>query len=321
MSAPYRWTLGEYVLRCEQGADLSEVVVEGELDRDLIVDALRRWGAARTNVLDADYLHVSDAEVRSAGFPPGTKGRLLTVATALESAKRARDLAARVVVIVDRDYDISVSSGDLLLITDGHSLESYALSPPALDRFARLVLGRGVLPVGSEGESAGRRTTCTGDDLYRRVSGALIEIGAVRLTLQSLSSPLGLFDGWARYVSVAPDGMLTTNAQALVRNVLNHAGLGHEHHLAESRLRQETARVSADVFRLVRGHDFVSLLSKLLRSSWGRRIAGSHFATTNEASLARLLLVSVDPTQLDGTTLFAELRRRFAPARRLSRSS
>lgn len=310
---PYRWTLDEYILRCEQGTDLREIVVEGELDRDFLSDALARWGAGDVSVLDADYIEVSGQEVRDAGFNLGTKGRLLTVAAALERAKQAGALSATAAVIVDRDYDLALPVQESLLVTDGHSLENYALSTEALDRFARLVLGRAPLPAGARGGPAARRTACTGEDLYRRVQPALVEIAAVRLTLLSLERPLALFPRWLGYLSVGSDGLLTLRAQALLRNILNHAGLDHEYESAASRLSEEKARVSADIFHVVRGHDFVAVLYKLLLSSWGRRISGSHFAGKTETSLARLLLLSIDQAELDSTGLFTELRRRFGP--------
>jgi len=306
---PYRWTLGEYVLRCEQGADLCEVLVESDIDRDVFGDALKRWRAEHVRVLASDYIEVSDDETRRAGFNLGVKGRLLTVATALESSVAIG--GARVTIIVDRDYDDVLAPGDTLLTTDGHSLENYAFSAAALDRFARVVLGRGPLPAGAGNQPASHRVTCTGADLYRRVAPAATDIAAVRLTLLGLEEPPRVFKRWPDYVSASTDGVLSVNRRTLLRNVLDRAGRGNEYASLEPCLEVEAGRVTTDTFRLVRGHDFVSLLLKLLRTRWGRRVAGNRLISAQEGALARLLLVCVDPAHLDATPLFAELQRRF----------
>lgn len=309
---PYRWTLAEYVLRCEQGSDLREIVVEAEADRDLLADALTRWGTEPVTVLDGDYIQVEPGEVDDAGFSSGIKGRLLAIAAALQGAKDESRLRAQVVVVVDRNYDAAPPIADTLLLTDGYSIESYTFSRATLNRFAGLVLGRATLPLGARGRSVSRRQTFSGDDLYRRVEGAAVQISAVRLTLRALSDPPRVFESWPDYVSVSSDGLLTTDDAGLLHNVLEHAGRADEEVGATERLGKEALRVSADKFRLVRGHDFVRLLLKLLRSPWGRRIAGTSFARASEGELTRLLLVSVDPAYLDSCPLFAELRRRFA---------
>lgn len=309
----YRWTLDEYILRCEQGTDVREIVVEGELDRDFISDALKRWGAGDVTVIDADYIEVSADEVTEAGFNVGVKGRLLTLAAALDRVKQSGTLAATVAVIVDRDYDETLPDHESLLVTDGYSLESYALSTESLDRFARLVLGRAPLPAGAQGHRAARRTPCTGKDLHVRLIPALVDVAAVRLTLLALDDPPRLFPRWLGYVSVATNGTLTVRAEALLSNVLDQAGLNHEYESAAARLAEEKPRVAKDVFRLVRGHDFIDVLHKLLTSPWGRRVSGGFFVGRSEGSVARLLLISLDPSVLDATDLFAELRRRLEP--------
>ncbi len=287
MVEPYRWTLDEYVLRCEQGPDLCEVLVESELDRDVFGDALKRWGADGVRVLDSDYIRVSNDEVQSAGFAVGVKGRLLTAAAALE--RSPRELTGRVAVVVDRDYDGVPSLGDALLATDGHSIESYAFSAAALDRFARVLLGRGPLPHGARDHRADRRRTLTGEDLYWRVAPAATEIAAVRLTLLRLEKPPAVFERWLDYVSTTADGVLSVDRRTLLRNVLERAGRGEEFVSLEPRMAVEGARVTNDEFGLVRGHDFVALMLKLFRTPWGRRMSGNRLVSSPEGTLARIV--------------------------------
>jgi len=314
MDEPYLWELQEYALRCELGTRLREVVVEGALDRDVISDALRRWGATDVTVLDAGDIGVADELIRSAGFNLGVKGQLLTVATAVRAAADRSGASPNVVVVVDRDYDEAPTIADYVLMTDGYSMESYACSPGVLDRFVRLVLGSARLPKIGLAQRFRPGVGCTGADLFRRVLAAAVEIAAVRLTLLGLDPPPGILTSWSDYVSVSPDGALVARGMELLTNSVDHSGANLDAALAEEQLSANIHKVAANPFRLVRGKDFVILLLKVLRSSWGRRLAGTTFNKRSAEHLARLLTLSIEQTELDTAALFVELRCRFVPA-------
>jgi hypothetical protein len=310
---PYRWTLSEFAMRCEHGADIAEVVVEGDLDRDVVYDALRRWGAHDVTVFDADYIHIDTAEVEAAGFLTGVKGRLLTLAAALEDLRQASALRARVVIVADRDYDKHPPvTGGVVLLTDGHSMESYAFSARVIERFLRLSLGRGSLPRGARGVSATKRATRTGEEMVARVKPPAIDIAAIRLVLHRLEEPLGLFERWTDYVKVTPEGWMVADSSGLVMNVLGAAGRAGESGAVTAQLAGEAERVAADPVRWVRGHDFILLLLKLLRSTWGRPIAGARFSgSSGETVLIRSLMTCIDTACLDAYPLFRALRAHF----------
>lgn len=307
----YRWSLAEYVLRCETGEDIREVVTEGELDAALVQDALSRWKASGVAVLDAQYIRVTAEEIAAAGFTPGVKGALSTIAHALDTGSRESGIAGTVVVVVDRDYDDGDPTEHLAL-TDGYSVESYSCSATAIERFVSLVLGRGSLASGAGGRSPARRTTCSGADLLERIEPPAVSIAAVRLTLRVLEPPPGLFDSWSDYVTVATDGTMTISDERLLRNVLTPGGHEGRADPLVAELDDVRRLVAADPFRLVRGRDRVTLLLKLLRSSWGRRIAGTRFRQMSERELVRLLFACIDPAELDGYLLFQRLRQTFA---------
>jgi hypothetical protein len=71
--------------------------------------------------------------------------------------------------------------------------------------------------------------------------------------------------------------------------------------------------VGANSFCLVRGHDFVVLLHKLLREPWGRRITPVRFARVEEHDLRRWLVLSTHPTDVDALPTAAALVARFGP--------
>src|SRR5215218_5324793 len=142
-NAPYRWTIDEYILRCELN-NVEELIVEGDSDHCFFLDLLSRYSLPSVTVIDADCFHVPGAEVLAAGHNDGAKGRLLTLASAICRAIQERPLSATVMVVVDRDYDGDVPdrAACAAVATDGHSVENYAPSEAALQRFLRGVLGR-----------------------------------------------------------------------------------------------------------------------------------------------------------------------------------
>jgi hypothetical protein len=142
MSDGYRWTLDEYVMRCEDGSDLEEILTEGEVDRDLFADAVKRWNLPDVNVIDASYLDVAIEELQTLALGEGVRATLLAVAIRLEQRAAETTLDAKVAVVVDRDYDPPACKSRFLFVTDGHSMENYALNATAFDRFVTIGLGR-----------------------------------------------------------------------------------------------------------------------------------------------------------------------------------
>jgi hypothetical protein len=303
---PYRWTLEEFVLRCRLGTEIREVITEGLVDRDVIQDALARWGESAVEVLDAGHLDITEAETVAAGFSPGVKGELLTLAASLQEAARGRPLAAEVVIVVDRDYDGETGLSPFALATDGHSLESYGLNERALQRMVRVGLAGGKGPGG-----AGKHTT--GRQLYDRVVPAAVKLSAARKALQDLSTPPGLGDRWSRYATVGSDGSIEIRADKMLANRL--VSLCRKEDVSEvmERYTDLVEVFSRDHFAYVRGHDFVALLHKLLADSWGRKRIGRGCLPGRPDDTARVLLLAVDTSELDQTELFQSLRQRFCP--------
>lgn len=230
MSDTYCWTLSEYALRCEDGRGLVEVLTEGALDRDVFADAVRRWGLNDAVVMGADFVRATTSELASMGLSSGAKGTLIAVAIQLEDLALKAPIAARIAVVVDRDYDGSPGTSRFLFVTDGHSIESYALDRAVLERFMSLGLGRGDRPAGPERTSTPRVHTCSGGDVLERLTGASLEIAAVRLALLDASPRLALISGWLRYVDVDANGHMAVDGELLLSRVLKkeraHPGSG-----------------------------------------------------------------------------------------------
>ena len=310
VAGDYRWTLAEFVLRCELGSDIRQILVEGSVDRDIVARALQRWGS-KALIFESDFLRISHAEIQAAGFARGVKGKLLTVASALEGSKAADAVAERVAVVVDRDYDGEPTTKKIVLVTDGYSIENYAFNPAALQRFSEQVLGRAPRPRGADGRSS-QRNSCTGDELYRRLYSALVQMAAVRLAFRRASPELKPFSSWPSYVSVDSAGTASLDGTRLVHNVATTAGRKKALPELEKVRERELERSKRDPMRWVRGRDFVDVLTKVLQSSWGRKRNGRAALAGDDSQLARLLLFAVDPEALDASGLFTTLRERFA---------
>jgi hypothetical protein len=306
----HRWTLSEYVLRCETGHDIREVMVEGVIDRDLIATAVKRWGL-EVEVREGDFVSVSREEIDAAGFPKGVKGKLLTVAAALDASNEAKSVGSRVVIVVDRDFDPPVGPSEVLMETDGFSVESYALDTAALDEFANKILGRAPRPKGSGGQPQ-QKNSCSGPDLLGRVTSALVEIASVRMALLEAEPKMKPFSQWIARASIASNGDVSLSGVDLLRDVVIREGRSDE--LSELVEKQQAHRSVAhsDLKRWVRGHDYISVLSKLLRSPWGRKRNGDFATRGGEHALTRFLLFSIEGHDLDRQPLFAKLKSRFS---------
>jgi hypothetical protein len=312
LDAAYKWTVEEYILRCEQaGGDLREILVEGDLDRDLIVDALHRWGIVDVVVRDAEFI-APDVEPTPVGSSSGIKTTLVHLAEELHKVAQRRRLLATLRIVVDRDYDRPPDAGPFLLLTDGHSIECYAFDASTLARFVRLALGRAPKPKGRNHSSGQARLTVRGREIYDRIMPAAVGIGAARLVVLNLDPPAGLGNSWDRYLSTNQDCELVIDADSLVENHLTSAGRVSEVGGAVGHLPRREEEVAENPKQLVRGHDFVMLLLKLLRTPWGRKIS-KNLDLKSEVALSRQLLICVDVAALDGSGLFASLRAAFGP--------
>ena len=306
----YRWTVLEYVVRCEMGEDIREVLVEGVIDCDVLTRAFRRWDLG-VSVIESTFIRTSKEELDELGVPVGAKGTLLTVAYTLAKSRGANQSVERVAVVVDRDYDEMYQVSPFVLFTDGYAIENYALNVEALHRFSEETLGRAPRPTGAKGQES-ERYSCSGYDLYRRIAVALTEIASVRMTLREAAPPLKTFDRWLRYAQLDSEAFVSLDGNALLRNILTTEGRASEIEMMSERRKRNLEKAKADVERWVRGHDFVDMLRKVLKSKWGRRRNGEVAAAGDATDLSRRLVFAVDPAALDASRLFQALQQRFA---------
>jgi|GEM_PF-4667439 len=308
----YQWTIDEYVLRCELYGG-KELIVEGDDDRRVLSDVLARAGVTDVSILDGSYFKVDDCVIDALGLSRGIKGKLLALANAVQARSAEVALAMRIVVVVDRDYDgVPEVSSKLVIATDGYSMESYAYSVSALDRLGAHVLGKSSKPLGAKESPPPGNGGCSGRDLLPRVAAASSSIAAVRRTLRSVASAVGVFDRWLGRVTVDPDGRASLDEEALLRDILAAEKVAIAPEVVSATLLTERDLVRSDGARYIRGHDFVTILHKVLKSSWGRRVSALNMARVDEDSFRRLLLFSIDPEELDRSPMARALCSRLA---------
>ncbi len=147
--------------------------------------------------------------------------------------------------------------------------------------------------------------------LLGRILDAASAVTAVRIALRTLLPPVGLIQRWLDYVRIGSDGRAEAHARDLLQRSLAVVDRAHEQTMLETSLPGEAARVRKEPFLLLHGRDLTVILAKLLRSSWGRRLAGV-YARAEPSQLARTLLATVNPSELDKQPMFAMLHERVA---------
>jgi hypothetical protein len=151
----------------------------------------------------------------------------------------------------------------------------------------------------------------SGGAILQRVLTPAIQLAAIRLALSGLDPPLATFDRWRRYLDDDAQGILTLEVESLVKGVLQRSGRWKERVMVDHQRRLAETAVTKDPFLLVRGHDFIRILHHLLRTTWGRRIAGSNVKAWSEDRLSRFLLLALPADTLDATGLFGSVRAQF----------
>jgi hypothetical protein len=305
MPETYRWTLAEYVMRVEDATNLKEVVAEGLLDRGVISDAIDRWGIPEVGVIDASDVWVSDEELDRIGLGTGVKRQLLAISLGVDEAAAITPISATVIVVVDRDYDPPLPPSLSLLETDGHSMESYAMDSSTLGRFIRVGESQSAQPMDLRDGSAGNSGTARA--LLNKALLAAAELAAVRLTLRELEPPLAPFAGWPSYLGMDAGGVLHLDGTLLLSRVLVQHGRSGDVSGCEARRQAVVSTVLNDAFSLVRGHDFISVLHRVLKSVFG----GGFVRRWPEDALCRALFLGMAPEALDRQPMFEHLRGRL----------
>jgi hypothetical protein len=234
-----------YVLEPE----LRDIFVEGCSDERFVKWYLRANGATAASVYSIDLIDIPDAILRQHDLSIGSN-RSQLIALANELLRRCPG-QLNVLCLADRDYEDYQPSGSTsryLLFTDYNSMELYAFSPAAMDKFVAVALGG--LPLGC-------------NDLIAVLTHILGRVFAVRLSNQLL--------GWAmewvpfvKYVEIRK-GAISFKADEFVRVYLQKNGRWRDRAAFDAEVSEVIAHFTSDARRRIRGHDFSELLLHIIR--------------------------------------------------------
>lgn len=300
-----RWTLDEYIYRCEIDSGVFEVLVEADLDADVISDSAAAWRIPPTfAILDSRSIRVTDDEIRAAGFSPGVKGGLLTVGAQLADLQRSQALKAHIRIVVDHDYDgVPGPLTQIITCTDFYSIESYAFTEASLHRFLRLIVGRARDARRTQRNVAG----CTGGELRDRIMSGAVDLAATRLALIKGRPSIAIAPSAMRHIGVDVNGYSQTDVEGLLQSALRTRS-PQVRDVTLNAIEELRPVVSVEPLKLIRGHDLITVAQKVLKSPWGRRTTGRSWGQWDESQIIRAMLTCAAAGSLYGEGLFVALR-------------
>lgn len=131
----------ELITKYQLHPELCDIFVEGDFDRDLIIDHLSAISTKTTpTVLPIDSVEISDSDLIQENLNPGSnKSRTIFLASILE--QHFKDMPVRSICIVDADHDRVLQktrNQNGLIYTDYTCMEMYFLGNNTLRRFFTL---------------------------------------------------------------------------------------------------------------------------------------------------------------------------------------
>lgn len=290
--ASYRRTLSELALVYELEPSTADVYVEGASDAHLIRWFLEASGRTDWSVKAIDVLDVPADVVLKHGLNVGARGRVL--AAGLQLQGNVSSWAGRSPVFVaDRDEEGVIGSipsyGSLCLLTDFTSIELYGFDEAPLSKFLR-----------AYANEAGLDAPTVLTSLER----PLQQVFHLRLALKELEDGVGMIDDFERYCSVSRHEIKLDVAK-LTQLIKSKSGIRSlDCTQIENRAKQIGMLATTDRRLVINGHDFVRLLTWLLRA---RRVSRD---VANISAVGRALICCLERDFLAEFPLFQELLKR-----------
>ncbi len=280
----YRHTISELVTRYELEPALRDVYVEGYRDQHFL-----RWFfhyVGKPSVVVYPILDAVDVrELLQENGEGGNRARVIELCGKLSAALSPNTQSVR--GVIDKDYSELLGltyDCQLLKVTEFSCLECYCLDDRTLRKFSNVYLGREV------------EAAC-----YGAIFSVLRRLFLLRAAKISLGKTHWI-EGFTKLCSIEA-GELVFDFDEYVRRLATAS----EGRMSEAALRarfQELKDRTAEVdFRqLINAHDLVSLLSW-----YSRRCLHVEARISNEWSIQRGLLTSVEGATLERTALFSAL--------------
>jgi hypothetical protein len=291
----YRWTLDEYVLRCTLDASIRELLVEGTLDALFWGDVLDRARIDSVDVFDVGEVAIDGKQIADAGFTHGPKGCLLTLCLAL--VREPEEIRGLVRCVVDHDFDgVPEGLAEFLVVTDGYSVENYAIGVASIGRFIARHFGA----LDASGVAGGTRSSRRDvpQEILDRLLPPSIAITAVRRVLRSRHPGVGVIERWPSRFKVRRDGHFDFDVRRLLQDCVNTG----ERAFADDdvdELHKEMKVIGDSPRERVRGHDFTLLFLVLLRSRWGKAAVSDNVGAAEHEAFERWVVLDVAASDVE----------------------
>jgi hypothetical protein len=265
--------------------NLVDIYVEGEGDKAVVTWFLSRIPAQDVNVYSIDAIDIPAPIMTKYDLTPHSN-RSRVLALSIELYKEFQE-SIKVLCIADRDYDEyfpRTVSSPLLQLTDGHSMECYALNEICFRKFSSLVLGES-------------RTHLL--SMIPSLQSILREVYAIRLANETLRWGME-FIPFGHYISVK--GLhISFKKETFIKAYLQKNRHWAERDTFLHTVEDVTAKLSKDPQKTSRGHDIAEVLIVVLRKLFRNRKFG------NSETLEGALLGTVEYNDLKSATLFRRL--------------
>ncbi|MGO7332258.1 hypothetical protein [Rhizobium leguminosarum] len=238
-----RWTIAELLTRYELEPSLTDVFVEGQFDKDILMCAYDHAPNEKRAMYTADVLDIPHDMFEKHSLTKGNKQKLIILCRELSNVNEHENVR----FIVDRDTDHwfgDLEIGKGLLWTEFCDIETYFFEE---DFVKELVV------------NAGKAKIDKWNVFYESFHNALKALFAVRAAAREAGLSLDYMD-FEKYVSIG-DGRLCFDLDTYIQRTLHKSKLFEHNEKMLEAIREWCQRFNGDPRLFCRGHDFVVLIA------------------------------------------------------------
>jgi hypothetical protein len=278
-------TIDELNTLYELEPDIRDVYVEGTTDKHFVDWYLRRKGHNNVTVYPIDVIEIPQDILISNNLSVGSN-RAKVVALSYELV-RQQAVPRRVMCIIDRDSDDEtdcINGNPYLFVTDGNSLELYALTTTVIEKFLLVALAG--FPI-------------TADNLIPKLNLILEAIYSIRQANVRLKFGMEWIS-FCSYINI--DAMnISFRESDFIRAYLQKNRKWQYRDRFNSIKNEIQCSLSPQATRRIRGHDLSELLHIVVKKFKKDR------AFTNSSVLEGCLMASIETRDLEPFPLFTSL--------------
>jgi hypothetical protein len=285
-----RRTIQELLAIHKHESTIREIILEGTSDKDVIERFLEESTSTQLAVYEIGLIEIGTEQVLSRNLPDNNRGRVITLAYELESARRNLKSVA---LVADSDFDLILGiehSCSLLLMTDYTCMEMYAFNEKVVRRYLQVRLH-------------GFPTTAR--RLLKDMGEVLRRLFAIRLAHFLLKLNLKKVD-WTKSCSLTKKGFSFQQGDYISRYLNKNKKAKDKKRFVRQIIACES-QVRGDPRASIHGHDFICMLIWYVSHHPGFR----SFARTPEAVVQGELFSCLEIDHLAKEPLFQRLLKRI----------